>query len=189
MSDPTTSAVYTVWRVLTAGIKTLTFPPPPEGGDAAGPYVWFGDPSRLTAQEPDTPGGEGIPASPQEFVVVVSEVETPSIDWGPIGNYAREEKWRTKIRCKSAIPGRTALQTIDRLEQLTATVEAYIRSEMQAARKTDSFPDEFRPYELWSIAVDRVQPVAVGDEDGDISAADVMIRCEFRTNKPAIPVP
>lgn len=187
----TTSAVVDVWQVLVARMAALSFPAPPTAGGTRGPRVWFGDPNQ------PQPGGSGGPGLPLESVVVMSEVESPDIEWSAIGQYAREEKWRTAIRCRTAITGRTALQAVARLKEITATIEADIRAGFQAPRKTPdvaysangltagSLPTEFKQFDLWEIAVDRVQPVAAVAE-GYIAEADVLIGCKFRINKTAI---
>jgi hypothetical protein len=127
----------------------------------------------------------------------MSEVESPDIDWSAIGQYARVEKWRTGIRCTTAIAGRTSLQAVARLKEITATIEADVRAGFQAPRRTnptvysangltaESLPTEFKQFDMWSIAVDRVQPVA-GIAEGYIAVADVLLGCEFRINKTAI---
>lgn len=186
----TTSAVVDVWQVLTARMDALTFPTVPEAGGTRGPRVWFGDPAQPLP-------ADGGPAAPLESVVVLSEIESPDINWSTIGQYAREEVWRTGIRCRTAIPGRTALQAVARLKEITATIEADVRAGFQAPRKTlnvtystngltaGSLPTEFKQFDLWEIAVDRVQPVA-GIAEGYIAEADVLLGCKFRINKTAI---
>lgn len=179
----TTSAVYTVARVLEARLRAITFPSPPANTISETPAVWFGDP------EQPQPDENNNPPNATERCVLLSRVESPTINWGTIGQYARDEAFTMSIFCESSIQGRTALQAWARVEELTAAIEADVRSQFQASRPTATYPVALAPYQKWSIAVASVLPVAPVSpaSQGYSAAAEVTIGCTFTINRTAIP--
>lgn len=172
----TTSATYAVWRVLTARMKALAWPPGPNGEL---PAVWFGDPSQ------PNPNEDGVSAtSHDDSVCVGGIVETPDVDWGPIGQLAREEAWRTPIYVKCARQGMTAIEAAARCEALTAAIEQNIRRIQAGAQSGTDQPAEFADYYVWNVAVERTQALVAVSDGGYVAVAEVVIGCLFRINKP-----
>ena len=177
MSEFTTSATYDVWDVLTARMRAVSWPSPPNG-TADDVAVWFGDPSQPNVDE------HGNPPNATERVVVVSMVETPNTEWGAIGQLAREEQFRIPVFVETLLPGRDAAEARLRLQQLTKAIEADVRLVQAGARTGAEQPAEFFKYERWSWAVSSVKPLVLGGEAGYVGQAEVVIECSFRVNKP-----
>lgn len=174
MSGELTSATYDVWVAATTLLQAVTFAAVPEGG-GDGPYVWFGDPS-----QPSLDGG-GNPPEPVEAVVVVGHIDSPAMEWGPIGQLAREEVWTFPIVVDTRIPGRSAAQARTRLAELTSAVEQAFRT-----WHAGSPPAAFSVYSRWQVAVARVNPSILPAEHGYIGSAEITVGCSFRINKPPI---
>ena len=130
------------------------------------------------------PDEDGNPPAAIERLVVVATVDTPSVDWGPIGNAAREEVWRFPIFVETAIPGMTSDEASLRLEELTSLIEANVHSIQAGARTGTDQPAEWFQYPKWSVAVERVKPMCPIGPDGYIGRAEVVIGCKFRINTP-----
>ncbi len=99
MTEFTTSAVYDVWDVLTARMRNVSWPAPPDGTQD-NVAVWFGDPRQPNVDE------HGNPPNATECVVVVSMVETPDTEWGAIGQLARDEQFRIPVFVETLLQGR-----------------------------------------------------------------------------------
>jgi len=176
VNDFTTSATYDAWDVLTCRLSALSWPPPPDGSDAVA--VWFGDPNQPNVDE------NGNPPSATERVVVVSMVETPDVEWGAIGQLAREEAFRIPVFVETMLAGRTSAEARFRLQQLTTAIEADVRLVQAGVRTGTDQPTEFYKYERWNWAVSSVKPLVLGAEAGYVGQAEVVIECSFRVNKP-----
>ncbi len=177
MTEFTTSAVYDVWDVLTARMRNVSWPAPPDGTQD-NVAVWFGDPRQPNVDE------HGNPPNATECVVVVSMVETPDTEWGAIGQLAREEQFRIPVFVETLLQGRDSAEVRLRLQQLTSAIEADIRLVQAGARTGAHQPDEFFKYERWNWAVSSVKPLVLGGEAGYVGQAEVVIECSFRVNKP-----
>ena len=176
MTEYNTSATFDVWEVVTARLKDVGFPTAAGAPDA--PSVWFGDPDQ---PQPDEHGN--VPMA-LERIVVVGIVDTPSVDWGAIGQLAREEVWRFPIVVVTALEGMTSTQARDRLRDLTRLIELDVHA-IQAAAKTDIYdPPEWHKYPRWSVAVESVKSAIYGGPSGYVGQAEVVIGCSFRTNTP-----
>lgn len=162
MSEPNTSATYNAWALLERLLAESSWPPPPVGDDQVA--VWFGDPL--------LPPPEVAAAS--ERVVVVGMVSTPSQEWGPFGGLAREERFRVPVFVQTALDGRSAVEVRERLEQLTAVIEARVRL-VNADRTGGKVPAEFATYRVWQLAVASVAPLTPGADAGHVGQAEVVI--------------
>lgn len=173
MTTPNTSAVYTVWRTLQRILTAASWPSAHE--NSKGVVVYFGDPDLAPNNL----------AATTERVVVASGIALADESWATQGRYARNENFTAYVYIVSAIPGRTAEQARDRLEELTATLEQTVR-DINAGRPSGNTPAEFEPYPVWFIEGDPVLPlVAIGNQ-GAIGKAEVALRCSFRIGTPPV---
>lgn len=172
----TTSATYEAWRVMTTRLLDVSWPVPPFGDDRVA--VWFGDPTQPNPDE------DGNPPYATERVVVVGMINTPDMEWGAIGNAARMEQWTFPVFVESHLPGRTSSEARDRIEELTAEIEASLRLTQVGARTNTDQPEPFFKYDMWTWAVQSVKPLIFGGEAGYVGQAEVIIECAFRVNKP-----
>lgn len=166
-----TSAVYDVWRLLTRLMNETDWPAIVENQD--GVAVWFGDPTV------DLDADADIPAS-VEKVVVVPAIDVAEQQYGPIGKLARNETFNCLIVAMSAVPGFTAVQAADRLEQITATIENRIRSVLADGRNNRALQPEIAKYQVALIETVRVAPIVIPADQGWIARAEVHIGCQFR---------
>lgn len=170
-----TSSIFTTWRTLTRLLAAAAFPPSASNADPVA--VWLGDYDQPPAAQ----------ALSNERVVVAPFILGPDDVWGPIGRGAREETYQAFVYVITAIPGQTVAQAVDRLEALTATVEAVIRT-IAATAISGTAPAEFATYGTQArIAVSSLAPVVASSPDGAIGRAEIALRCEFRINTPTIP--
>lgn len=165
---PVTSAVYAAWRFLTRLCGEVSWPAAPVGADPV--ESWFGDPDR---PPPNV-------AAALERVVVIGAVESPpSSEWGPVGNQARDERFRCGIYIETGLAGRTAMQVADRLEELTAELENAIRT-VNADRRGGAAPVEFADRPSWQVAWVSTMPKTPPAQDGYVGAALVTVDFEMR---------
>jgi len=168
-----TSAVYTVWRAIMRLLRETSWPAITQ--NAKGVVVYFGDPD-LAPQSL---------ATTTERVVVASGVNTPDETWGPIGRYSRDENFIVYLYAATAIPGRTAEQARDRLEEITAALEQFVRG-INSGRQAGTSPPEFDPYPTWFIEVSALNPLIQTDNQGSVGKAEIQLRCKFRIGTPPV---
>ena len=173
MSTPNTSAVYTVWRTLQRLLTETSWPTATQ--NPSGVVTYFGDPDLAPNNL----------AATTERVVVASGVSLADESWAAHGRYARNENFTAYVYVVTAIPGRTAEEARDRLEELTAALEQAIR-DINASRTTDNAPTEFDPYPVWFIEVDPVLPLVALGNQGAIGKAEIGLRCSFRIGTPPV---
>lgn len=170
-----TSSIYTVWRTITRLLAEADFPAVSANADRVA--VWLGD--------YDMPP-ESVSLS-NERVVVAPFVLGPDDQWGPIGNGAREESYQAFVYCVTAIPGQTTEEAVDRLEELTATVEAVIRT-IASTAISGATPAEFGTFGTQAfVAIAQVAPVVSAGPNGAVGRAEIALRCKFRINTPVVP--
>jgi len=176
MTATLTSAVFDVWRALTRLMGETVFPTIPENPD--GVAVWFGDPAMPDNVEAD------VPASTERVVIVPADEAVQQV-WGPIGQLARDETFTAVIVATTAVPGRTAVQVLDRLQEITAPIEETIR-DVTAGFRDGLRPAEFVGYQVALISVAAVNPIIVPDTDGWIGRAEIGVACQFRVGTPPV---
>lgn len=117
----TTSVYADVWRALFRLLDGTVWPAVDVPG-VAPPKVF------LTGFDKDGPR--------KENVVVITDDDNggaESQEWGPIGRMARDELMSTRLYLDTRIPNRDQFQALDRIEQLTKTVEQLIRTTVRPA--------------------------------------------------------
>lgn len=177
MTEINTSAVFDVWEVLTSRIGNLSFPAV-EGFDA--PAVWFGDPAQPNPDE----NGNMVAAGP-ERVVVVSAVDRPAVEWGPVGNQAQEERFAVTVMVISQLPGKTSTEARDRIRDMAAIVAADVRAVQAGSRSGADQPTLFAGYPVWWFDTITTDPIIVPGDSGYRAMAEITIACRFRINSPA----
>lgn len=173
MGTPNTSAVYTVWRTLQRLLTETSWPTATQNPN--GVVTYFGDPDLAPNNL----------ATTTERVVLASGISLADESWAAIGRYARNENFTAYVYVVTAIPGRTAEEARDRLEELTATLEMLVR-DINASRTTDTAPGEFRVYPVWFIEIDPVLPLVATGPQGSVGKAEVGLRCSFRIGTPPV---
>ena len=173
MAEANTSAIYTVWRTLQRLLTDVSWPP--SASNPHGVVTYFGDPDLAP---------NNLAAS-TERVVVASGIGQPDESWATNGRYARNENFVAYVYALTAIPGCTAEQARDRLEEITVVVERFVRT-INTSRTTATAPVEFDPYPVWFIEVDPVNPLIATGPQGAIGKAEIGLRCSFRIGTPPV---
>lgn len=173
------SAVYVAWSWLTGLLRGLSWPPPPVGDDQV--HVWFGDPQ---LPPPDI-------AAALERVVVVGMVRVPDQEWGPIGNMARDERFRVPVFVQTAMafPAELGLSPSEgaarRLSELTAVIERAI-TQVNLDRRAGVQPPVFTGFPAWGVTVAQVVPMTPPGPEGAVGVAEVVIDFNFRVGTPPV---
>lgn len=91
--------------------------------------------------------------APLEVVVVLGEAEEDQ-DWATIGQRARDDRLQTSLYVETAIPNRTAMQALDRLESFTVTIENKLRATVIPANRPVELVDTFLWWEVVRVLPD-----------------------------------
>lgn len=169
-----TTATFCAWEVVTARLQAIDYGTP--ATDNSTVAVWFGDP---TQPNPDENGVATTTAL--EHVVIVGDIDAPKMEWGPMGNLARDEEFSFTVFVKVMTPGLTSGAAKDRLKAIVRLIELNIRA-ISAGRKTvpKTSPTEFNVYPVWDMAVAMVKPVIPPFDGGYSASAEITIHCQFR---------
>lgn len=185
MSGELTTSVHDSWTALTRLLRAATWPYVVDGSLTLDPVddevaVYFGDPDQAQPDE------NGNAPHAIERVVVVSEIESPEIEWGPVGRLADDERYRISVNVSSFLPGRTSAQASARLKQLVDVVFGVVRA-VNAARPSTS-PAEFAHYPAnWAWHVSQARPRIPPTSVGYVGICEISVDCQFRVGVPPIP--
>lgn len=152
----------TVVRAMLGLHDTLTAVSWPASADFPGsPDVVLG----LLAQEPS-----------RETVQVIGRVPTPSQQFVSMGQPSMEEEYQLRIEIWCVVPGRTATQVLERIDQLVGAISDSVRS-----RQTGNpiLPEQLKGVlRWWEIA--SVEPDVWGGPEGAQALTTVLVRCKAR---------
>lgn len=142
---PLTSLYADTWRALYRLLCEAPWPGPPV--DAPGMRVFL--------------GGFGKNDEPLEAAMVVLDTINSAQDWAALGRRSRDEEFATRVEVGTRLRNRTASETLDRLEELSAVVEQTIT----LTADTSSQPAEVAGRMVW-WQVAQIEPVVGPLADG-----------------------
>lgn len=106
MSSRYTSRIYAVWKALHEALSFAEFSP----ANGQSPVILFGDPF-------------GETESGREWIGIVFDIENADREWARMSPAGRDENFTVQVVVRSEVPGRTGAEVVDRLEELTNTIE------------------------------------------------------------------
>lgn len=153
-----TSRVFACWRALHDDLVAASWPPHPTTG--LRPLVDFGAPLEQA--------GEGI------FLPGRLPSQRPA-DWATMGSPGQNETFRLLVGVRSRVDGRSALEAVNRLEQLCDVVQSTVRSQTTGRPDGAALAALGIPTLRWLVA--ELSPAVYPWEQG--FAADCAIEIEF----------